>query len=268
WLARLALTIGLDEAYLPQGEIRGPVALQPAPDWAATVTATLHPLPADRPPISDSTLQSESEPVSARGSLVKPVLTRLTTESIAVETDSDERVGPSARVWRVVAAGRDAPAWVVGKLAHEALRRWMFPDAPGFDDRLRPAALEAGLTDEAVIRAALRDARRLLERFRAHPLFAEMDAAQRYHEVPYALGDDVGKIDVLYLRESRWTVADFKTDELRDEAEMRKVAEEEYDRQLRRYADAIAAQLGQRPNALLIFLNVGKAIALRPLPLS
>ncbi|MBI3360124.1 MAG: UvrD-helicase domain-containing protein, partial [Chloroflexi bacterium] len=46
WLARLALTIGLDEAYLPQGEIRGPVALQPAPDWAATVTATLHPLPA------------------------------------------------------------------------------------------------------------------------------------------------------------------------------------------------------------------------------
>nr|HID13379.1 hypothetical protein [Anaerolineae bacterium] len=41
----------------------------------------------------------------------------------------------------------EGPAWVVGSLVYTALRHWRFPDREGFEDFLRPYALEAGLTD-------------------------------------------------------------------------------------------------------------------------
>ncbi|MEK6574775.1 MAG: PD-(D/E)XK nuclease family protein, partial [Chloroflexota bacterium] len=176
-------------------------------------------------------------------------------------SEEEQRIDadPPPRVWRVVAPSHTPPAWVVGKLVHEALRRWTFPDAANIESRLRPTAVASGLTDEAIIREALREARRLLERFRAHPLFAEMDAAsERHHEIPYVLGGDIGVMDVLYRLPSGWAIADFKTDRVRDEAEMHDVIRNEgYESQIKRYADAAAAQLGERPRTLLVFLNVG-----------
>jgi hypothetical protein len=193
--------------------------------------------------------------LAARGPLVAPLSSPLPAPAEPKLPD---------RVWRVSETGRHPPAWVVGRVAHAALRRWVFPDDPEFETRLRPAALEAGLVDETLIRAALRAARRLLERFHAHPLAREIDQApERHHEVRYVAPEDDGAIDLLYHGPSGWTVVDFKTDELRDEAALTR-ALERYRPQVRRYGEAVAAFLGQRPQARLVFLNFSKGVHVAP----
>jgi ATP-dependent exoDNAse (exonuclease V) beta subunit len=165
---------------------------------------------------------------------------------------------PPQHVWRVVSRAKRprGPAWVVGRLVHEALRQWHFPDEE-FEAFLRPLALETGLTDPAEIRATLGEVRRLLERLRAHPLYAEIDTADRHHEVPYYLPGDTGIIDLLYHTEAGWFLVDFKTDELRSEEEARVVIRRQgYDRQAARYAEAAASRLGVRAKMRLVFLNV------------
>jgi ATP-dependent exoDNAse (exonuclease V) beta subunit len=184
----------------------------------------------------------------------------------------DRESDPPPRVWRVVpqATRPTGPAWVVGALVHAALRRWRFPDGNGFEAFLRPYALEAGLTDETEIARAIAGARRLLARFQAHPLYTEMAAAERYHEVPYSVTRDDGPrsgiIDLLYRTGGRWTIAEFKTDRLKDETEVREhICEEKYDEQVRGYAQAVTQQLGEQPRALLVFLNVGRQVRIVPL---
>jgi len=158
------------------------------------------------------------------------------------------------------------PAWVIGQLTHEALRRWRFPDADNFDVFLWPFALEAGLTDGAEIQATINEVRRLLRRFQTHPLHAEIEQADRWHEIPYALPGDTGVIDLLYRSGTAWTIVDFKTDEVRSIAEMlTTIAREQYAEQVRRYSDAIAPQIGQRPRACLVFLRVGNTVQVEEL---
>jgi ATP-dependent exoDNAse (exonuclease V) beta subunit len=159
---------------------------------------------------------------------------------------------------------------VVGTLVHAALCRWRFPADEGFEAFLRPYALEAGLTDETEIAGAMAEARRLLARFQAHPLYTEMAAAERYHEVPYSVtvddGPHSGIIDLLYRTDGRWTIAEFKTDRLKDEAEMRvRIRKEKYDGQVRGYVQAVTRQLGEQPRARLVFLNVGRQVRVVPL---
>jgi ATP-dependent exoDNAse (exonuclease V) beta subunit len=193
--------------------------------------------------------------------LVAPLM--LTPSGQRDEKTREREAEPPKRVWRVVPrAKRPAgPAWVVGKLAHEAIRRWRFPDVAGFDVFLYPHALEAGLTDRAEISNVIREARRLLERFRQHPLWAEMNAAQRWHELPYAVAGDAGIVDLLYRAGQDWIVADFKTDEIRDPARLAEhIHREEYDGQLRRYAEALTAQLASRPRTILVFLDVARQV--------
>ena len=142
------------------------------------------------------------------------------------------------------------PAWVVGRLAHEALRRWRFPSEEDFDVFLLPFALELGLTDHAEIQATINEVRRLLTRFQAHPLCREIAAADRFHEVPYALPNDTGVIDLLYRSGGAWTIVDFKTDEVRSIEQLREtIAREKYAEQVQRYVEAITDQLKQRPRA-------------------
>ena len=168
------------------------------------------------------------------------------------------------RIWRVVSKTRisHAPAWLVGRLVHEALRRWKFP-ADDFESFLRPFALESGLTDEAEIDAAIRESRRLLECLRAHSLFKELDSAERHHEVSYFLPEGRGVIDLLYRTESGWHLIDFKTDEARSEEEARTaISRNGYDRQVARYAEAVANQLGVQAKTRLVFLNVNRNLAM------
>jgi ATP-dependent exoDNAse (exonuclease V) beta subunit len=180
------------------------------------------------------------------------------------ERESD----PPLRVWRVVPDTQyDVPAWVVGSLTHTALRHWRFPDDDTFAKFLRPFALEAGLTDPASIDTALQRVTRLLNRFQHHPLYSELAAAERHHELPYALTLDgqivSGIIDLLYRAtpSAAWTIAEFKTDRLAEGADLQAYAQQQgYLRQVETYQQAIIQQLGATPQVLMVFLNVGQSV--------
>jgi ATP-dependent helicase/nuclease subunit A len=194
----------------------------------------------------------------------------------ARQVDADVRAAerdPPRRVWRVVPErpqGR-APAWVVGALVHEALAAWRFPaDAEeDFAAWSRARARSYGLTDHRQLADAVRRSRRLLTRFWQHPLYSEMDdAAQRLNEVPYsritAAGRESGSIDALFFDGERWTLVEFKTDEVANEdAFAALLAEEDYVAQVRRYAEAVTELLGERPTCYLCFLNVRRKVRLQ-----
>jgi ATP-dependent exoDNAse (exonuclease V) beta subunit len=174
-------------------------------------------------------------------------------------------------VWRVVPVAQrpEGPAWVLGSLVHTALRHWRFPDRPGLEGFLSPFALEAGLTDPEEIRRTIAAARRLLARFQAHPLYAELDRAERHHEVPYAVEMDGvpknGIVDLLARSDDTWTLVEFKTDELRAGADLAAhIREKRYNEQVGEYITAMTRLLGERPRALLVFLNVGRRVAVLP----
>ncbi|HNS51632.1 MAG TPA: UvrD-helicase domain-containing protein [Anaerolineae bacterium] len=206
--------------------------------------------------------------------LLEPVLPGL--DAVDGRVQQQETV-PEQRVWRVVphAKGRDAPAWVVGLLVHEALAAWRFPgampDAAGersFERWVDARARGCGIADAGQLVDAAGRVRRLLLRFRAHPLFSEMDAAgQRLHEVPYsrAAGEQTesGIIDALYRSDGTWTVVEFKTDRVKDRTELaRLLAEGDYPAQAGRYAAAVEALLGQKPRCAICWLDVGGSVLL------
>ncbi|MBL7183284.1 MAG: hypothetical protein ISS50_02415, partial [Anaerolineae bacterium] len=201
--------------------------------------------------------------------LLEPVSAGI--ERVDRRTAERDRI-PLQRVWRVVPAVKRprAPAWVVGSLVHEALAAWRFPDDQ-FESWAGARARGHGITDPRELADAVRQSQRLLVRFQAHPLCQEMDAAdQRLHEVPYSLVVDgrveSGIIDALYLREGVWTIVEFKTDEVRDEADFeRLLADEDYLVQAQRYIAAAERLLGQRPRFSLCMLNYAGGVHLYPL---
>lgn len=201
-------------------------------------------------PQPDSTSQTESPRESDLLEPLTPSLPQSDDKTRARESD------PPQRVWRIVSKSKrpHAPAWLVGRLVHEALRRWRFDD---LDDFLKPFALESGLTDPKEIHAAIQEARRMLERLQAHPLFKELDSAERHHEVRYDLPDGRGIIDLLYRTAAGWFIIDFKTDEVRSDAEAQSaISQNGYNRQVERYAQAIENQLNVKAKTRLVFLNV------------
>jgi ATP-dependent helicase/nuclease subunit A len=260
WLARLGEVIGLSEVKL-EGEITTPCQLDvhlpgeiPQP-----IGCMLY------PPAAQETAAIVAAPLTepASTSLSMPILARPVVAAADIIIQQSAFDNLQSKIWRVVPRARQpgGPAWVVGKLVHEALRRWRWPDQDDFDVFLWPVALEMGLTDHAEIQATINAARRLLRRFQVHPLRAEIDQAERWPEVPYALPDDTGAIDLLYRSGDIWTIVDFKTDEVRSSAELRETVERQhYAEQVRRYVEAVTSQIGQRPRARLVFLNVGGEI--------
>lgn len=228
----------------------------------ADASDVLQPLtPPDGDPVSMDSPLSQGEGPGVRADLIAPLMPPAPT----IDDKSRLRhADPPQRVWRIVSTAKRprGPAWVVGRLVHEALRRWYFPD-DRFEAFLRPLALETGLTDPAEIHATLGEVRRLLERLRAHPLYAEIDAAEHHHEIPYHLPGDSGIIDLLYRSDAGWFLVDFKTDELRSDEEAHLVIQREgYDRQVVRYAEAVASRLGVRAKMRLVFLNVNRKLSI------
>jgi ATP-dependent helicase/nuclease subunit A len=258
WLGRLGAVTGLDTVPVdPQGQdpLSLEIRLPDAGEIACWLYRTAGQAPAPLPPRPQA-FSVSVEP----GDLVPPVRVRpaeqVDDNARARETD------PPRRVWRVVPRAKRpvGPAWVVGRLVHQALQRWRFPDE-GFDDFLYPFALELGLTNPAEIRATLRAVGRLLERLRTHPFYAEVEAAEGYHAVPYALPGDRGVIDLLYRTAGGWFVVDFLSDRVDSEVEARQaLTEKGYGRQAQRYAEAVAALLGQRPRAQVVFLQAGREV--------
>jgi ATP-dependent helicase/nuclease subunit A len=198
--------------------------------------------------------------------LPPPLLAHVAAE--LVETDgrvAEQERDPGQRVWRVVpaVARPRAPAWVIGKLVHEALAAWRFPNSDGFFERWAEAhARSYGLTDTDQLADAARESRKLLLRFEEHPLHAEIARAERrLHEVPYSLVAADGRvesgiIDALYLGDAVWTIVEFKTDHVHDQAALdRLLAEEDYLAQAERYAAAVEQLLGSRPQVALCLLD-------------
>jgi len=212
-----------------------------------------------------------------------PLLASITPAPAAATPDLDPKAAalsersPPQRVWRgvPVVKYRTAPAWVVGSLVHEALAMWRFPDGD-FRAWAEARARAYGITDRGQLDHAVRESRRLLSRFQKHPFYTEMDGAERrLHEVPYSLeieepGEDgeaggvtSGIIDALYLQDGTWTIIEFKTDRLRNEADLHKLfAEEDYLAQARRYRVAVQRLLGQEPRVVFCMLNYGREIHL------
>jgi ATP-dependent helicase/nuclease subunit A len=190
------------------------------------------------------------------------------------DAEREPAPGPGGRrVWRVVPRidRRWAPSWVVGRLVHLALEHWTFPG----DDRLdfygwaESQARGWGLTDEAAVRDGVRRAARMLTRFQASPLHAEMVAAERrLHEVPYSSpGADAtlesGAIDALFRSDGRWALVEFKTDRVAGRADLERILEkEEYVGQVARYLEAAERLLGERPRPVLCFLNYAGRVRL------
>ncbi|HEY86197.1 MAG TPA: UvrD-helicase domain-containing protein, partial [Chloroflexi bacterium] len=264
WLAQLAEVIGLSGTQLPET----PATAQSIPlEWENGAAAcTIH------PPVSVSPRAETSDGASS-ASIPDEIPDLLAPLTVSVSAEVDEKLkdresDPPPRVWRIAPESQyEVPAWVIGSLTHIALRHWRFPDKSNFADFLYPFALEAGLTDPNSIEIALNRVSKLLKRFQTHPLYAKLSAAERHHEVPYSLTLDgqtrSGIIDLLFRpsSEAAWTIVEFKTDRLPEEADLKKHAREKgYHRQTAAYRQAVAQQTGTTPQVLLVFLNVARSV--------
>jgi ATP-dependent helicase/nuclease subunit A len=262
WLKLLGQGAGLDEIAVAGT----PVVPQSLP-LPHDIGCTLYPWLEERQALEQAADHVSRVAYSMERDLVAPLVVPV------AETDP-KLAHPPRRVWRVVPQTKRAraPAWVVGTLVHAALRHWSF-DEEKLKPFLRPFALEIGVVDEAEIHAAVAEARRLLRRFRAHPLWSEMDAAQRWHEVPFSVVEDGrsvnGIVDLLYRAGEVYTIAEFKTDEVHAAADLQPhIQNEAYDEQVRRYARAVGVLLGMKVRATLVFLNVDNDIAVAPVNLA
>jgi ATP-dependent exoDNAse (exonuclease V) beta subunit len=153
-------------------------------------------------------------------------------------------------------------------MVHEALAAWRFPGDPDFDFEQwgEARARGYGITDSRQLADAVGQTRKLLVRFRADPLYGDMDSANlRLHEVPYSLEVDgrmeSGIIDALYRQGGTWTIVEFKTDRVKDRSELeRLLADEGYLVQAQRYIAATERLLGQTPQCHLCMLNYGEQV--------
>ena len=166
---------------------------------------------------------------------------------------------------RISLEPRTPPARVIGDMVHKALQRWRFPEDPLLEQLLLTQAQMGGLLDERLLRQAIHEAEVLLQRFRQHPLYTEMNTAlERQHEVPFLGASSQGNVewgfmDCLYRTQEGWTLVDFKTDELRNRLALA-AAQEMYTPQIMRYRQAVEQWLGIAPKTLLCFLNAEKTI--------
>ena len=199
--------------------------------------------------------------------LLVPVVPEV--ERVDARTAAGEQA-PRQQVWRVVPAVERprAPRWVVGSMVHEALAAWRFPDQTSFEPWAEACARGHGITDSRQVSDALSECRRLLMLFQIHSLYQEMNGAQRrLHEVPYSYRAqgrvESGIIDAVYLRDAAWTVVEFKTDRLKDQADLeRLLGEEDYLAQAGRYRDAVKQLLAEEPRLVLCLLDFGGSVHL------
>jgi len=259
WLDRLAGALGGEE--MAALEAPAPGSCTRATLWGGDVSCTLY-APAEGKSAVEAAAMRAACPEAPE--LAPPVLAHPLPLSVAAkESETPDRV------WWVVPPVRGQlrpPAWVVGKLVHIGLRLWRFPGDPGLASFLEAAARQAGLTDEQRLRAALRRARDLLQRLAESPLYAELDAAERYHEVPYSFASGTalqGRIDLLCRRPASgdWWLLDFKTDELHGEPDPARM--DVYRAQLLRYRQAVQTLLGVEPALKLCFLDYNGQVVVK-----
>lgn len=177
---------------------------------------------------------------------------------VTLEVTSEDEVGNN-RDWRVTGGTKWIPPEVVGKMVHKAIELWCLPGDPRLQSLLETAALNAGLAARSQVKAAVEESVELLNRFSSHPLRSEIESAgEVYHEVPYSRmaggRAETGHIDLLFRDDVGWQIVDFKTDAIYSDAHRAELVAQ-YAGQMRRYADAIEALLGQKARVRICFLD-------------
>ncbi|MGE5141333.1 MAG: 3'-5' exonuclease, partial [Rudaea sp.] len=253
WMSQLAEAASIDLDAL----VQKPAAWQTAVlNCGQEVQAIAAPMPSTVDKMAPAARQEKS--ATSLAPLYVPIAL-----SRAGETDGkrreDEQAADQAR--RLTSRTRRADSMLVGRLLHAAVRRWRFAPEAAVDALLRAEAFRFGLIDEESLQATLAHVKLLLERFAADPLWAEINAAARQHEIPFTFILDgtvaTGSIDLLYKRPAgRWRIVDFKTDALAGEAEMRDRMNRHHISQMRRYQNAARTLLHESPEGLILFLDL------------
>jgi len=261
WLKLLGTQVGLDDVSLAGTPV--------APQWLdleEDIGCTIYPWREVQPVASEGTQHTTHLTFHISDDLVAPLA--------EPDLPDEHKAEPPRLVWRVVSSKERAyaPAWVVGKLTHAALRYWRFANE-GLEAFLRPFALALGVVDEPTFKVAIRETKRILKRFQDHPLWRELNAAERRHEVPFSIVEngevENGVIDLLYRVDGSedWRIIEFKTDRLSSDVDLQAcIREEGYDAQVQRYVRAIRSQLGTEVEAKFVFLSVGEEIAVVSAP--
>lgn len=161
--------------------------------------------------------------------------------------------------WRATRADSRVSGKVLGSIVHKALQRWLFPGDPALDALLESEAWQAGLATEATRQELIARANDLLTRFRANPLWNEVDVAlERYAELPYSyiINDKVENrvIDLLYRDAGGWHIIDFKTDLIQSFGQKEHLIQV-YAPQVRRYKAIVESKLGTSVSGKLCFLD-------------
>lgn len=155
-------------------------------------------------------------------------------------------------------------ALTVGKLVHKGMELWRFPDGkltdPVLADAFRKILLLNGSLNSDEQRSIQEKAFALLSRFKDSDVFQFVaSAVERWHEIPFSFpaGNFTvnGVIDLL-LRDKtgRYTVIDFKTDELESPDDLT-TAIDEHSKQLDKYRKALQKTLGEDPVCKICFLD-------------
>ena len=267
WLGLMAdepiLDLLSDPAPSPDAS-SGPIEWQ-CPLGESSVLCVFHP---EQPREAKASVEPESD--ASAGSWPPPLLDSLVDDPSAGPPDPDQRSQPiRPALWH----GDRPPAVVRGDIVHEALAHWRFPDE-GFDAWAQTVAERYNLVEQRLVQRAARDAARLLERFQAHPLYAEMQAAQqRLHEVPFAMPSEnglrEGRIDALYRTpQGHWRIVEFKSDRLAERGALAARLSEpdnDYIAQVSGYKQAAERWLGEPVEACLVFLDCGREVVVWPL---
>ncbi len=252
WLKTLAGAAGVDlEALAAQPGVGRTTLLPCGEPVSAVVHASVDVATAPSLPTGADARESDAIPLTE---LVKTAVAKTPVH----EPDRIDEPERSHRATRRLAHVDGAQ---VGRLVHEALRRWRFPGDAGFELLMSSAARSAHLIDPEQAAPHLDRAAELLERLRHDAGWVELNAAQRdnrlYHEVPYFMaGRGAGVVDVLYRDVvGEWQIVDFKTDALARSEDAEPLIRTAYGPQLRRYLRAAAAFLERPACARLCWLD-------------
>ena len=155
-------------------------------------------------------------------------------------------------------------ALVLGSLAHQVLEHWDFQTTRIEEDLDEAVARHASGLPAAQKRLVVRELKAIWATLAGSPVYEELRGARILgRETPFVLpwGDQVmeGRIDLVYERQGRLYVADYKTDQVTD-AEVAEVMHD-YHHQARVYTEAVRRGLNRDVAAFrLILLRLGRGV--------
>ena len=155
-------------------------------------------------------------------------------------------------------------ALVLGSLAHQVLEHWDFQTRRIEEDLDEAVARHASGLPAARKQVVVRELKAIWATLAGSPVYEELRGARILgREMPFVLpwGGQVmeGRIDLVYEREGRLYVADYKTDQVTDE-DLAKVMHD-YRHQARVYTEAVRSGLNREVAAFrLILLRLGRGV--------